>query len=162
MRIYNNIILPYPSRSGIFLTEVGGIKFGLQLNEPIGAPYTVCIYNFSGSSFSQYFCYNNKIGSRWITGISNNPVGTDLQNFILLGDSNRGIFETITPVIGATGCGILHWDGNKVSKEIGLHGYESPYPYNAYILLAINYNNYLTLEPNIKDNNSTLYVGTKK
>jgi len=144
------------------LREVGRFNFGLQLNYNIPLPGTVCIKYFTGSSFTDYFCYNDLIGSSFWTGVSKNPVGTNLQSFIFLAQSNKLIFQ---PLFGnPVNTGILHWDGNKVSKEIGLLGYTTSYDFEHHILFAINQDNYLILEP-FKNNDpaiSLLYIGSKK
>jgi hypothetical protein len=160
VKIYEDQIVTHMT----LLREVGGVNFGLQLNYNVPLPGTVCIKYFTGSSFTDYFCYNNKISTKFTTGVSKNPVGTNLQSFIFLAQANELIFNTITPVIDQVEVGILHWDGNKVSKEIGVHGYENSYDFEHYILFAINQDNYLILEPFYPNNpmSNTLYIGTKK
>ncbi len=80
-------------------------------------PGTFANKYFTGSSFTDYFCYNDKISIKIYNGVSNNPVGSNLQSFIFLAQANELIFKTITPAIDQVNVGILHWDGNKVSIE---------------------------------------------
>jgi hypothetical protein len=142
----------------LYLRQAGGYKIGVELNYDLDR---VCIHNFTGSSFINYFCYNNKIVYDWYSQ-SNNPEGPNLQNFIFLAQASTPIFN-IPHEENPNKVGILHWDGNKVSKEIGLYSAGSTFPYDGYILYAINKDNYLILEP-FSPNwyNSRLYIGTKK
>ena len=162
VKIYEGTINPF-GRTLLLLREVGGVNFGLQFNQQLGEPGTVCIKYFNGSSFTDYFCYNDVISFSWWTGVSKNPVGVNLQSFIFLAQANNAIFyllgDTITNRVG-----ILHWDGNKVSKEIGLSGYESGYDFEHCIPFAINRDNYLVLEPYYPNEplKNTLYIGSKK
>ena len=162
VKIYEGTNNPF-GRTLLILNEVGGVKFGLQLNQPLGEPYSVCIKYFTGSSFSDYFCYNNLIGSRHPTGVtSQNPVGTNLQSFIFLAEAHETIFTAFDSI--PVKVGILHWDGNKVSKEIGLFDVNTGYDFEHHILFAMNHYNYLILDPFKKGDPSIslLYIGTKK
>jgi len=117
VKTYSHIADPFPNGSYVFLEQVGGYKYGVEFNEPVGLPWSVCIYNFSGDGFSQDFCFNNKIESNW-HAIPKSIVGNSLQNFILLTYTDRSIFESRV--------GIVNWDGIKPSKELLLSPYVSP------------------------------------
>jgi hypothetical protein len=161
VKIYEGTNNPF-GRTLLMLKEVGGVKFGLQLNQPLGELYSVCIKYFTGSSFSDYFCYNDLIGSIHSTGVSQNPVGSNLQSFIFFAEANKPLF-TVFDSIGSR-VGILHWDGNKVSKETGLFDVNTSYDFEHHVLFAINQENYLILNPFKYYNTaiSLLYIGTKK
>lgn len=163
VRVYDYTINPYPDRTGVFLEEVGGYNIGMEYNEPIGAPWSVCVKYFTGTSFVNYFCFNNKIGSNYSFQF-HNPVGVNPQSFIFLAQASDYIFE---PPPGSTyprRVGIVHWDGNRVSKELGVNVLDAqPFYYTTHILFCIDKDNYIILEP-LSNNydNSTLYILTKK
>jgi hypothetical protein len=154
VRIFNDTIIPYPDRSSTFLEVIGGYKYGLKLNEPLGSPWSVCLQYFTGSAFMDYFCFNNKIENLHIA-TSANPVGLNLQSFIFLVHTDRSLF--------GSNVGIIHWNGEKPSKELMVLPYESPYYYDTFILCCINSDNYLVLEPDgYNPDNTWLHIGTKK
>lgn len=157
VRIYNDIRSPYPTGSFTSLQEVGGYKFGMEKN--YSPPY-LCIDNFNGTSFTNYFCFNNKIRDTWCARIG--QAGVNLQNFMTIAQATESIFDI--SFFGKkikTNFGILHWNGSKASKEIGTeHICESPY--EASILFSINSNSYLFLQPSNINQQDILYIGTKK
>jgi hypothetical protein len=166
VRVFNHMILPYPAMEGTFLREVGGYKFGEKVHaNPYNNSAFVCIEYFIDSSFTPYFCFNDKIKTPWGSTQGPDLVGTNLQNFIFLAHTGHEYIFT-DPLTGVSyPVGIVHWDGSKVSKEIGLWGWTSPYPYDSFILQNINFNAYLILCPYTLDlgsPNSTLFIGTKK
>jgi len=152
VRIYNYIGNPEPLMTYTFLNEIGGYKYGLELKR---SPWSICIHNFYSSLFTAYFCFNNKILDTWPSE-SNNPVGSNLQNFIFLISSSDFIFEPGYKV------GIIHWNGYKESKEIGLRSF-TPFPYTNFILRYINDDCFLVLGQYTENvGNSTLYIATRK
>jgi hypothetical protein len=158
--IYNYKGAINPPRTYIFLQQLSGYKIGIEPNDDIKK---LCIYDFRDSSFTNYFCFNNKIVTDYWEVQSNNPVGINPQNFIIMVEAKDNIFNSQKEPGILSRVGLLHWDGKIVSKEIGLPSIISPYPYEAYILHNINPNSYLVLcpvSPNV--GNSTLYIGTKK
>jgi len=162
VKIYQGTINPF-GRTLLLLREVGGFKFGLQLNQPLGELYSVCIKYFTGSSFTDYFCYNDLIGSKHSTGVSQNPVGTNLQSFIFFAESSHDLIFYLPGDTIPSRVGILHWDGNRVSKEIGFEVYITSYDFEHYILFSINEDNYLILEPLTGNPSiSSLYIGSRK
>lgn len=153
VRIYDYTGSPYPTWSYTFLQEVAGNKIGLKISQN---PNTICIDHFTGSSFTSYFCLNEKIESP-VTSPSNNPVGVNPENFIFVVRSSDRIFEPSSKV------GIVHWNGSKLSKEIGLAPSSFPYHSIAPIVFCISSNNYLVFEPHSFNNDiPTLHIGTKK
>jgi hypothetical protein len=144
----------YTELSGeIFLGQMGGYKFGLQMNGPLSGPRSMCVKYFTGTSFTDYFCFNNKLQTLWLAQ-PYNPVGFNLQNFMILANTDQSLFNSRV--------GIIHWDGKKLSKELMLTGFIDPGVYfNTYTLYCLDANNYLVLEPTA-DFNNVLYTGTKK
>ena len=153
VRIYNYIGNPNINMTYTFLNEIGGFKYGLELKQPLNTDWSICMHYFSGSSFMPYFCFNGKIHTTWATW-SNNPVGFNLQSFIILVETDRNVFDT-------TRIGILHWNGSAVSKELQLSPRTGPF--DSSILYSVNSNCYLILEPrNRIEVNCILYFGTIK
>jgi len=142
---------PYITNNFTFLHHVGGNKLGIQ---DFYVPFSICIQNFNGFSFSNYFCYGKEIISsgRSETGVVS---GINQENFIFLATAENFIFEPTSRL------GILHWDGNKVSKEIGVAPFSSPFNYTSHILFCINSNKYLIYEPRSHYGIPTIYIGTK-
>jgi hypothetical protein len=148
VRVYDETFNPSPSYPS--LSEVGGIKYGLKLNT---SARTVCMDNFTDTSFIEFFCFNNKI-TITAPAQSNNPVGINLQDLVSVVEvSNTEIF------VPGYRSGIIHWNGNKPSAEIGLN--VSGSDYNRILISIINSNTYLVLEPP-NPNNRILHIGTKK
>ena len=145
---------PNTTLSYTFLRVVGKDKYGLQLNKPASNPWSVCIENFSGSSFNPYFCLNKV--STTIISRANNPTGNNMQDFIgLVEVSEFGIFTN-------TRLGVLHWNGVKTSKEFELT-HNSAFPYDTDLSFVIDQNNYLILEPALPNPpHAALYFGSRK
>jgi hypothetical protein len=138
-----------------FLQQIGGHKFGLQMNGPTGGPFSMCMKYFTGTSFTEYFCFNKKIQTLW-RSLPNNPTGVNLQNFVILVNTDESLFSSRV--------GIVNWNGDKFSRELMLTGFINPGEYfNTYIVYCIDENNYLVLEPQGSFGpNNTLYIGTRK
>ncbi len=81
VRIYNDIRRVNPPRDYTFLREMNGNKFGIDINEN-GSYGLVCIKYFTGSSFTDYFCFDNKIHSPWAFR-PGYPQGFNLQNYMV-------------------------------------------------------------------------------
>lgn len=150
--IFDEIINPYPTIN--LLNQINGYKIGIEHNLP---NRTVCLNNFSGSGYTNYYCFSNKITIFTLLQ-SNNPVGIGLQNFTAFVEVNNN--EIFTPGYRS---GIIHWNGSKPSAEIGV-SVGSGYPSDKPILFSINDLNYLVLEPPspIHPSSSVLYKGIKK
>lgn len=157
IKIYDKISSPYPNWAYTYLKQIGGNKIGMEITQnALTNTYTICFDYFIDTSFTPYFCLNNKINYS-VNSPSNNPVGTNTGNFILLTQSSERIFEPPSKV------GIVHWNGSKLSKEIGLAPSSFPSHYIAPIVFCINPSNYLVFEPHSFNNDiPTLYIGTKK
>lgn len=140
-------------RSTIYLKEIRGNKFGIKINQPLGANWSMCYNDFNNNAFSQRFCFSDEIQYFASDVRSNNPVGYNINNYMMLAVSGTGIFYNYRT-------GIIHWNGNKFSKELGVGGTGYPF-YEEYILFNINESSYLILEPHIVDGKSTLYIGTR-
>jgi len=166
VRVFNYIGDPFPHGSYTFLVQVGGFKLGLKLYDR--PKYSVCVENFTGTSFSPYFCYPKIINSTYrsvspATGF----VGSSPQNLMLVVQASDIIFD---PPVGPDSTirqtvGLVHWNGNRVSKEMGLLNYESPSDYDAFILHCINSDSYLVLTPygyEINSESQLLHIGTKR
>lgn len=138
----------------IYLKEIRGNKFGIKINYPIGANWSMCYYDFNNYSFSPGFCFSSKFITLQTDVRSINPAGANLNNYIMFIESESGFFENYRT-------GLVHWDGNKFSKEFGLSGAGYPF-YEEYILFNINETSFLLLQPNIVEARNTLYIGTKK
>lgn len=145
---------PNINLSYIFLKEIRGNKFGIEIKQPAGANWSMCYCNFNNYSFSSNYCFNNKIYTLPFGVRSRNPVGVNLNNYIMFIEAESGFFEHYRT-------GIIHWNGNKFSKELGLSGTGFLF-YEAFILFNINETSNLLLEPHIVDAKSTLYIGTEK
>ena len=140
--------------STLYLKEIRGNKFGIKINQPLGSSWSMCYYDFNNYSFSPGFCYSDELQD-FAGGVrSNNPIGYNLNNYMMLVVSGTGVFYNYRT-------GVIHWNGNKFSKELGVGGTGLLF-YENYILLNINELSYLILEPQIVDGKSTLYIGTKK
>ncbi len=139
-----------------FLLELGGHTLGMELFYPASeTSFPICMKYFTGSGFTDYFCFNDKIRYLYKSVTIAGLAGMDLQNFILIAQTDHSIFQT--------GVGIINWNGNKPSKELMLTPYHSPYDYDAFILFAINNDNYLVIQPdNYVYENTYLFIGTKK
>ena len=149
VKTYEYTNTPFPE---LFLLEVGGQKFGMQINNYTN--WSVCIKNFSGSAFTDYFCYSNKIQTLWPYHIASSWVGSNLQNFIVLFQTDQSVFSS--------NVGIIHWNGTKPSKELALYPYISSGFYDGYVLFGTGNHDYLVLSPNLLGSNYTLYIGSKK
>lgn len=145
---------PNINMSYIFLKEINGNKFGIEIKQPAGANWGMCYYDFNNYTFSSNYCFNNKIYTLPFGVRSINPAGANLNNYIMFIESESSFFEHYRT-------GIIHWNGNIFSKEFGLSGAGFLF-YEAYILSNIHETSYLILEPHIADGKSTLYIGTKK
>ncbi len=145
---------PYILNTFTFLNEINGNKIGLRYNF---SPKSLCVENFANNSFSTYFCYSNKITDAGTTEFGGFR-GMGLQNFIFIATSSEYIYDPPSRM------GILHWDGNKVSKEIGMAPYNSPNHFSTHILFCLNPVTYLIFEPHSFYNNGIpyLYIGAKK
>jgi len=140
-------------RSTMYLKEIRGNKFGIKINQPEGASWSMCYNDFNNNAFSPRYCFSDEL-QYFASGIrSNNPIGYNLNNYMMLVVAGTGIFYNYRT-------GIIHWDGNKFSKELGTGGTGSLF-YETFILFNICANSYLMLEPNIVDAKSTLYIGTR-
>lgn len=145
---------PNITRSYIYLKEIRGNKFGIKINYSVGANWSMCYYDFNNYSFSFGYCFSSKFITLQTDVRSINPVGTNLNNYIMFIESESGFFEHYRT-------GFVHWNGYKFSKEFGLSGAGYPF-YEEYILFNINESSYLLLQPNIVEARNTLYIGTKK
>jgi hypothetical protein len=145
---------PSITRSSVFLKEIRGIKFGIEVKQPIGANWSICFLNFQNYSFSQAFCFNSMIQNLSTEVRPINPAGTNLNNYVMFVEAESGFFEHYRT-------GLIHWDGNKYSKELGLSGAAGP-SFSTFLLFNINESAYLFLEPHYFDATSKLYIGTKK
>jgi hypothetical protein len=157
VKIYNDIRRINPPRDYTFLRVMNGNKFGMELNSPLGLPGSICIKYFTGTSFTDYFCFDSKIQAEWVFR-PGYPQGPDLQNFMEIVDAPPpgSVFDSVT-------VGLIHWNGSKLSKEqIRLNGFESGNDYDVYLLYNVDQFSYLVLEPHWSDWNCTLYIGNKK
>jgi hypothetical protein len=138
-----------------YLASMAGYKMGMKKSIH---PNSLCIEYFTGSSFTPYFCFNDKIIDTWrsVSGATG-WTGNNSQDFMLLVHSGN------QPIFNNHFVGIVHWNGTRVSSEIGLDRYMTPEPYNAFMLYCINENSYLLLCPYSEVlQNSTLYIASKK
>jgi hypothetical protein len=156
VRLLNYISDPNLNLTMTYLTSVAGYKFGMEKNFN---PYSLCIDYFTGSSFNPYFCFNYKIIDTWRTvSTSTGIAGNNMQDFMSLVSSRPN-----DPAFNNNYVGIVHWNGRKVSAEIGLFPFMEPEPFNAFILYCLNKNSFFLLCPYSEVlQNSTLYVASKK
>ncbi len=137
-----------------YLKEIRGNKFGLEMNQPIGANWSMCFLNFQNYSFTWAYCFDSKIRTFSTDVRPKNPAGTGLNNYVMFIEAESGFFEHYRT-------GLIHWDGNKLSKELGLSGAAGP-SFSTFLLYNINESSYLFLEPHYFDATSKLYIGTRK
>ncbi len=154
VKLYEDFEDPNVTRSSVFLKEIRGNKFGLEIKQPVGVSWSLCYLNFQNYSLSPGFCYNRKIQTFSTDVRSINPAGASLNNYVMFIEAESGFFEHYRT-------GLIHWDGNKFSKEIGLSGLARP-SFSMFLLFNINESSYLFLEPHYSDATSKLYIGTRK
>ncbi|MBN8586384.1 MAG: hypothetical protein J0M37_14940 [Ignavibacteria bacterium] len=138
-----------------YLAHLNGMKIGLQFNS---SEQTICLDGFNGMNFYDAICFNKKIVYVAPTyGI--NPVGANLQNFLFLVEVSED-FLFVPPYRR----GITHWNGSKLSLEMGLSYYASPSPFLNFLSNIIDENTYTVLQAysEINIENSTLWIGNKK
>ncbi len=153
IKIFEYAENPNIIRSTMYLKEIRGNKFGIKVNQPEGGSWSMCYNDFDNSTFSPRFCFSDEL-QYFASGVrSNNPIGYNLNNYMMLVVSGTGIFYNYRT-------GIIHWNGNKFSKELGVGGTGLLF-YETFILFNISDNSYLMLEPNIVDAKSTLHIGTR-
>ncbi|MBL8017328.1 MAG: hypothetical protein JNK43_08665 [Ignavibacteria bacterium] len=153
VKVFDESSVPVPEYTS--LIEIGGYKSGVTNNFNTGI---VCIEKFILPVFSGDYCFDRSVRNAAISRNSG-PVGTGAGNYIFAAEVNSN--EIFFPPYLT---GIMHWNGTRLSAELGITLGPPGNEYDEYVVTNIMDDAYIVMEPFSESNpgNAVLYIGTIK